>query len=68
MKEKLVPTLLVGTLILFFVGLLTFGYGLTSEVSYTETMQTVMAYGCVTLLVGIFGFISTIVWDNTTTK
>lgn len=67
MKEKLMASMLVITMVIFFVGLIMMGYGMTSEMSYTETMQNVMGYGAIALLVGLVGFITTLIADNVKT-
>lgn len=67
MKQNILGVSLIVTLIIFFAGFIMMGYGMTSELSYTETMQNVMGYGAVSMLIGLVGFISTLIVDNVKT-
>lgn len=59
--------MLMVTMVMFFAGFMMMGYGLTSDLSYTDAMQTLMGYGCIIMLAGLVGFIGTLIYENTQT-
>ncbi|WP_339304534.1 hypothetical protein NST33_18450 [Paenibacillus sp. FSL L8-0435] len=67
MKEKLMAIILVTALVMFFGGFMMIGYGMTSDLSYTESMQTLMGYGAIIMLAGVICFVGTIICDNVQT-